>query len=145
MSQEQEKIESLSQQLTAADKRVVALERELARVRRGYDSDYLSVCEALGAVNEMEGQGVVLPSADIVVDSIKGLRSDAAYVSDLRCARERDEWHEDHGDVLWWRLPVDEPPYAGTPLDDDFPEYMTHWTLLPEPFVLVAVEEATDG
>lgn len=27
------------------------------------------------------------------------------------------EWHEDHGNVLWWRLPVSEPPYCGTPLD----------------------------
>lgn len=30
-------------------------------------------------------------------------------------------WHEDHGDVLWWMLPVCEPPYCGTPLDDDWP------------------------
>lgn len=27
------------------------------------------------------------------------------------------EWHEDFGPVLWWRLPIDEPPYVGTPLD----------------------------
>lgn len=46
--------------------------------------------------------------------------------------RPRDDWHEDDGPVLWWKLPVSEPPYAGTPLDDDFPEYVTHWTRCPE-------------
>jgi hypothetical protein len=27
------------------------------------------------------------------------------------------EWHEDHGNVLWWLWPIKEPPYIGTPLD----------------------------
>jgi hypothetical protein len=27
------------------------------------------------------------------------------------------DWHEDYGSVLWWRLPVQEPPYVGSPLD----------------------------
>lgn len=26
-------------------------------------------------------------------------------------------WHEGHGDVLWWRFPVTEAPYVGSPLD----------------------------
>lgn len=30
------------------------------------------------------------------------------------------EWHEDHGNVLWWRFPIEEPPYVGTPLDIGF-------------------------
>lgn len=70
-------------------------------------------------------------------------------------AKPIDEWHEDLGDVLWWKFPVDEPPYVGTPLDlgcrvllkiigaDDpflktsfmvggWPGYHTHWTPLPE-------------
>jgi hypothetical protein len=47
--------------------------------------------------------------------------------------RPRREWHEDFGPVLWWRLPVEEPPYAGTPLDDGFPEYATHWTRIVLP------------
>jgi len=37
------------------------------------------------------------------------------------------EWHEDHGDVLWWKFPVDEPPYIGSPLADEWPGYHTHW------------------
>jgi hypothetical protein len=47
--------------------------------------------------------------------------------------RPLDEWHEDDGPVLWWRLPVKEPPYAGTPLDDDWPVCATHWTRLHVP------------
>lgn len=42
--------------------------------------------------------------------------------------RRRSAWHEDFGDVLWWKFPIEEPPYCGTPLDDDFPDYVTHWT-----------------
>lgn len=50
----------------------------------------------------------------------------------LLTLKPRSEWHEDDGSALWWSLPVNECPYAGTPLDDDFPEYMTHWSPLPE-------------
>ena len=32
-------------------------------------------------------------------------------------ARPFAEWSEDHGDVLWWRLPISEAPYVGSPLD----------------------------
>jgi hypothetical protein len=46
-------------------------------------------------------------------------------------ARPLDDWHVDDGPVLWWRVPVDEPPYAGTPLDSDWPGYHTHWTPMP--------------
>lgn len=42
--------------------------------------------------------------------------------------RKRDDWDEGDGPVLWWRFPVCEPPYVGDPRDDDFPEYVTHWT-----------------
>jgi hypothetical protein len=51
----------------------------------------------------------------------------------LRTARPIDEWHEDIGPVLWWRFPVDEPPYAGSPLDTDWPGYHTHWTPIEIP------------
>lgn len=45
--------------------------------------------------------------------------------------RPLDDWHEDDGPALWWRFPVDEPPFSGTPLDSDWPGYHTHWTPLP--------------
>lgn len=47
--------------------------------------------------------------------------------------RPIDEWHEDKGDVLWWSFPIEEPPYCGTPLDADWPDYHTHWTPLVIP------------
>ncbi len=48
-------------------------------------------------------------------------------------ARHLDEWHEDIGDVVWWKFPMDEPAYIGSPLADDWPGYHTHWT--PHPAV----------
>ena len=46
-------------------------------------------------------------------------------------ARPLEEWYEDYGDVLWWKFPIEEPPYVGSPLCSDWPEYHTHWTPLP--------------
>lgn len=68
-------------------------------------------------------------------------------------ARPLSEWHEDMGDVLWWRFPVSEAPYVGSPLDEGrscqitlrligekhthyvniggWPGHHTHWTPLP--------------
>lgn len=47
-----------------------------------------------------------------------------------------EEWHEDDGNVIWWKLPINEPPYVGTPLDSDFEEgYYTHFTRLIEPLI----------
>lgn len=49
--------------------------------------------------------------------------------------RPFEEWHEDYGDVLWWRFPLEGPPYIGSPLDEDWVDdgYFTHWTPLPIP------------
>ena len=30
--------------------------------------------------------------------------------------RPIDEYHEDMGNVLWWKFPIEEPPYVGSPL-----------------------------
>jgi len=38
------------------------------------------------------------------------------------------EWHEDMGDQLWWVFPINEPPYRGSPLYNDWPGYHTHFT-----------------
>jgi hypothetical protein len=43
------------------------------------------------------------------------------------------DWDEDKGAVLWWRFPVEEPPYCGHPNCDDWPGYHTHWTPLIVP------------
>ncbi len=43
-----------------------------------------------------------------------------------------EEWHKDIGPVLWWKLPVEEPPYYGTPLDSSWPNCHTHWAKLED-------------
>lgn len=48
-------------------------------------------------------------------------------------ARPLSEWHEDDGPVVWWLFPVHEPAWIGTPLDDGWPGYHTHWTPHPKP------------
>jgi hypothetical protein len=47
-------------------------------------------------------------------------------------AEPKDTWHEDDGPVTWWKFPVEEPSWIGTPKDDDWPGYHTHWTPHPE-------------
>jgi len=56
----------------------------------------------------------------------------AAPASEIT-ARPIDDWHEDYGDVLWWTFPIQEPPYCGSPLDVDWPDYHTHWTAIVVP------------
>jgi hypothetical protein len=53
-------------------------------------------------------------------------------------ARPASEWHEDMGDVLWWKFPIDSAPYCGSPLDSHWQEHeldkvFTHWTPLQLP------------
>lgn len=48
-------------------------------------------------------------------------------------ARPLEDWHEDDGEVLWWRFPIQEAPYVGDPRHDDWPGYHTHWTPLVIP------------
>lgn len=50
-----------------------------------------------------------------------------------KVARPLSEYHEDMGPVLWWKFPVDEPPYFGTPADDGFQVGLTCWTPLIVP------------
>lgn len=61
----------------------------------------------------------------------------AEYPSTI-VARPRGEWHEDDGPALWWRFPIQEPPYVGSPLDTTFEVlegegYYTHWSPIPIP------------
>lgn len=35
----------------------------------------------------------------------------------LTTPRPISEYHEDMGDVLWWKFPIEEAPYCGTPND----------------------------
>ncbi len=63
----------------------------------------------------------------------KELEAAVAEVRALYTPRPVSEWHEDMGDVLWWRFPIEEPPYVGHPNCDDWvDDYHTHWTPLPK-------------
>lgn len=59
--------------------------------------------------------------------------ADTRLGRDARTPRPLADWHDDRGAVLWWRFPVDEPPYCGHPNCDDWPGYHTHWTPLVVP------------
>lgn len=64
----------------------------------------------------------------LLISEIKKLDEPQKVIAHLA-----EKWHEDIGPVLWWDFPVEEPPYCGTPLDDDFPKYKTHFTELHIP------------
>lgn len=83
----------------------------------------------------------------------------AEHVENIARPRPLSEWSEEVGDVLWWKFPITEAPYLGTPLDlgrtveirvqiatfldpdpkpsirrkniGGWPGYHTHWTPLP--------------
>ena len=52
----------------------------------------------------------------------------------------REEWTEETGNALWWKFPITEPPYIGSPLDEDFSDEYTHFTSIPVPLFSVAKE-----
>lgn len=55
-------------------------------------------------------------------------------LEDANTPRPIEEWHEDYGDCLFWKFPIEEPPYCGNPLDSNFiDDYYTHFTMLIEP------------
>jgi hypothetical protein len=66
-----------------------------------------------------------------------------------------EEWNDEDGAVLWWHLPIGEPPMVGYgPGSDDAivdgrpstcavligQGYLTHWSPLPDTRRLVAIE-----
>lgn len=101
-----------------------------------------------GEPTDIHGEPVLHHEVDDLADERDGLRLRCAAAEEQRnalrarvaeleaerdaglVARPRETWTEDDGCVLWWTLPVCEPPYVGTELDDDFPDYVTHWTPL---------------
>ena len=70
-----------------------------------------------------------------------------AYHEHMSSFIPASEWHDDDGDVLWYRLPVAQSPYVGSPLDTgwhDEPfaillngetksEYFTHFQYIHTP------------
>ncbi|MCH8326228.1 MAG: hypothetical protein IIB83_06685, partial [Bacteroidetes bacterium] len=59
----------------------------------------------------------------------KNLGSD---IQKFDTVRPYNEWHENFGPVLWWRFPINESPYVGSPRDTEWKDdYYTHWSPLP--------------
>jgi|688.fasta_scaffold01261_16 hypothetical protein len=79
------------------------------------------------------GMLVLLDPANRCVDSNAATiehHPDANAGLEAKNACPAEEYHEDMGNVLWWLFPIDEPPYVGMPIDDDWPGYHTHFTRL---------------
>jgi hypothetical protein len=78
----------------------------------------------LGGTSKLVGESC-FPDREFVLQ----VPNDGTAAPDVAIPGEK--WHEDDGPVLWWRFPVVEPPYSGTPNDSDWPGYHTHFTPLP--------------
>jgi hypothetical protein len=103
---------------------------------------YEHVCASLGYAKYAQDIGYVsFDGPDDLIGKVMALQIAEAEDLASRTMQPKDEWTEDDGNVLWWSLPLREPPYAGTPLDDDFPEHLTHWTRIPPPIEPAATEE----
>lgn len=91
--------------------------------------DTMQWLKSKGALNESEAAEVF---ADL--EAYQKKAESLQKVLDAKMPRPIDKWHEEYGDVLWWSFPIQEPPYCGTPLDADWPDYHTHWTplIIPE-------------
>lgn len=81
-----------------------------------------------------------LPYNFPIQDGIEKSAFLAAKCEECQCSqfvnkypRSLEEWGEDYGDVLWWKFPIEEPPYVGSPLNADWPGYHTHWLPIPVP------------
>ena len=54
-------------------------------------------------------------------------------IEHVEVVKRIDEWSEEDRHVLWFHFPNEEPPYCGTPLDDDFDaEWHQWWMPLPD-------------
>ena len=85
--------------------------------------------EIVGFVSRKYPEGLYDPND--VISSIEN----APTIEARPVVRGIEEWHEDYGDVLWWKFPIEEPPYVGSPLDCNWSGCHTHWTPIevPEP------------
>lgn len=112
-----------------------------ARYFRQLLGDYVA---CLNALNEFATSHKVDPLTQGELASVKDAARDRLFMwgrptpSETSEARPRSEWHDDMGDVLWWHFPIEEAPYAGSPLDSHWEEHeldghFTHWTPIPIP------------
>lgn len=96
----------------------------------------LAIAKRASLMRVVWGCAVMLDPRNKCVDPIADTiehHPDAAAGLAAKIARPLAEWHEDDGPALWWAFPVNEAPWCGQPIDDDWPHYHTHWTPLVIP------------
>lgn len=54
-------------------------------------------------------------------------------IRDRSALHSLDEYHTDDGNVLWWKFPITEAPYVGSPSSSNWPGYHTHWSRITIP------------
>lgn len=69
-----------------------------------------------------------------------GELADPRECENLKTLRPLSEYHEDHGTVLWWHLPIQEPPYVGSGPGIQECQlitngWLTHWSPIPQPTI----------
>jgi hypothetical protein len=70
----------------------------------------------------------MLSNMDVSIKAISTQAERIRQFEEANVPEPIDDWHEDMGDCLWWKFPIEEPPYCGSPLDCNFPDYVTHFT-----------------
>jgi hypothetical protein len=75
---------------------------------------------------------------DEIKDTTEFIQSSQNELCECEIAIPIEEWTEEDGDCLWWKFPIVEPPYCGSPLDcdwqeRDYGEIYTHFTRFKEP------------
>ena len=83
---------------------------------------------------EPAGEGIPYARYREVVAEVATLRAALAAARDAAVMlRPVDDWHEDIGDVMWFRYPIEEPPMVTSPISSDWPgdDYFSGWIPLP--------------
>lgn len=97
--------------------------------------------------HEIEVQAAELDRLRARVAELEGARAEEVG---RRTLRPLAEYHEDYGDVMWWEVPVEQPPvHVGSPLDDDFPNedaaaFGWHFTRFMNPLEKAEAAELLD-
>lgn len=77
-------------------------------------------------------KGPILPGARVHVEGGRAWHGCEAHAPTAH-AHPLDDWSDAAGIVCWWTERDPTVRYLGTPLDDDFPDDVTHWTPVVRP------------